>query len=95
MADAPGLGFQVPCVGCDGSGCDECGGAGGEWIDGCPHVYAAGVGEAFLAARLAEKGIWPVGGGWMEQTACCVDAVQFVWAEQAHAEAEALKKARQ
>lgn len=41
-------------------------------------------GLAMVAAELAEKGSWPVGGGWMDQTQICVQAVRLVWAEESH-----------
>lgn len=34
------------------------------------------------AAMLAEKGSWPVAGGWTDQTQACVDAVELFWHEE-------------
>lgn len=44
----------------------------------CPYVASAGVELAFVAARRAKQGIWPVAGGWLNQTQKCLDAVEYV-----------------
>lgn len=38
---------------------------------------------ALRYADLAQRGLWPVGGGAMDQSPWFVDAVQFIWCEQA------------
>lgn len=35
--------------------------------------------DLIRAAELAEKGHWPVSGGWLDQVAGVVDAVRYVW----------------
>lgn len=37
--------------------------------------------DALLAADLAEHGSWPMPGGWLDQTAVCIDAVRLIRAE--------------
>lgn len=53
-------------------------------IETCPHEFVtADVWDLLRAADLAEKGSWPVAGGWLDQTASCVDGVRFAWAKNA------------
>lgn len=33
---------------------------------------------AIDAANHAEHGVWPIGGGWLDQTASCLAAVRLV-----------------
>jgi hypothetical protein len=59
----------------------------------CPRLQVTSdIWTLIMAADLAEKGSWPFAGGWMEQTAACVDGVRFWWAEKSRWEADALKK---
>ncbi len=82
----------MPCVVCDGRGCASCGQRGSHEIVGCPYkLLDSGTHSALLAASLAEKGMWPVSGGWMDQTQSCLDAVLYIWAEQARYKADMAK----
>jgi hypothetical protein len=45
--------------------------------------------DAFDAERQAEKGCWPVEGGWLSQTQWCLEAVDFVRSVRAQVRAEA------
>ncbi len=78
------------CSACGGSGkqdgkpCPPCGGGGRERLTGCPlTMIDAEAWEFIAAAELAEKGTWPVGGGWLEQTDATLRGVRLVWADQA------------
>jgi hypothetical protein len=47
-------------------------------------VYeTADVLRAMYATRQAEHGCWPVGGGWLDQTQKCLDAIDFINGEKA------------
>lgn len=50
----------------------------------CPSLYESGdISRALYAARQAKDGAWPVAGGWLDQTQKCLDAVDFVRADEA------------
>ncbi len=77
----------VPCPTCDGRGCAACDGSGQLMITGCPlEMIAPDAHAAILAADLANKGSWPVAGGWLDQTRSCVEACVTIWAAESRAE---------
>ncbi len=50
----------------------------------CPSTFVTGdVTRAMYAARQAELGLWPIGGGWLDQTQKCLDVVEFIRGEEA------------
>lgn len=57
-------------------------------------MVTADVWDAITAQRMAEKGNWPVAGGWMDQAAGVVAAVQFIGADRAKIEADAMRRER-
>ena len=61
--------------------CETCGGSGRIELTGCPMEDASGAMAILAAADWAEKGIWPVAGGWMDQAEICVEAVRFALGE--------------
>lgn len=80
----------LPCDGCDGGGfiafepCPDCGGSGRREIVGCPmRMTDETAWAAVMAADQAEHGMWPVAGGWLDQTQSALDAVQRVRVEMA------------
>ena len=79
---------MLPCPACDGRGCGECNDGQFE-ITGCPReLLGPAIDNALLAADLAEKGSWPLAGGWLDQTQSCLDAVLFIWGDQARWKAQ-------
>jgi hypothetical protein len=70
----------------DGKRCTACLGRGVEIITTCPReLITADAEVAIEAAELVEiGGGWPIEGGWLNQTAACVEAVRIVRAEQAY-----------
>jgi hypothetical protein len=54
-------------------------------------IITGDIWELLQAARLAEKGILPLPGGWLDQTQWFVEAVDFVWGEQSVAKAETMR----
>lgn len=74
-----------PCPTCGGQDgrrehCQTCEGIGLDVLTRCPlDVIGADAWDALMAADLAEKGTWPVLGGWLEQTQKCIESVRLVW----------------
>lgn len=51
-------------------------------LDGCPvDTIPADVWDALRAADLADSGLMPVGGGWLDQSAQGLDAIRMVQSE--------------
>lgn len=47
---------------------------------GCPLDFILpSAWEILEAARFAEKGHWPVAGGWLDQTQSCLNGVRMAW----------------
>jgi hypothetical protein len=64
--------------------CLACGGSGRAVLTTCPlRVIPADVWECLDLAELFEKGLAPLAGGTLDQTASFTDAARIVWAEQA------------
>lgn len=62
-------------------------------ITECPRRLVGQDGAMVLfAADQAEKGVWPVGGGWMEQTASVVEAVRLAQVLEAEHETERIER---
>lgn len=63
-------------------------------MDRCPFAYAGHeAADAIRAADLAEKGLLPEPGGWLDQAAIGIRAIERVWREQDHAEAKQIAEA--
>ena len=74
----------VQCVACAGDEekCEKCKGTGSIEVTQCPqNLITPDVVELFDAAFFAKRGTWPVGGGLLDQTTCCVAGVRRVWSE--------------
>lgn len=69
--------------------CPACKGWGRDIVTRCPQLeIPEGCWEMFGAADLAKQGCWPVAGGWLDQTAVCVDGVRILNAERQKHQAE-------
>lgn len=67
--------MELRCLGCDGKGCDECGGSGFTEITGCPQrELTHDIFELAEFSELYSKGLPPVAGGALDQTKSFVDA---------------------
>jgi hypothetical protein len=71
----------LQCPACDGKGgdCSRCGGAGELTFTSCPRPSIPA--QAYAAVRYEEmsrRGLLPVAGGLLDQTACGLDAIQVV-----------------
>jgi len=75
----------MKCIGCDGSGCDECEGTGAITITNCPlMLVTSDVWEIIALTELFEKGLPPVAGGTLDQAKIFVEAARFIMHEQTY-----------
>lgn len=66
----------MECPSCDGEGCDEC--IDGEFgISGCPNSYCRSVISTIDLIELFEKGLPPVSGGVLNQSASFLNAAKY------------------
>jgi hypothetical protein len=78
-------------------------GSGQLTLIGCPRKFVAedesgvsgggdsgGVADLLEAAELADKGSWPVAGGWLDQCRSCIDGVRLVRMREAIEEAKGI-----
>lgn len=72
---------MLECPVCNGTGCDACR-DGMFSMHTCPKKFVGyEITEACNAAAIAEKGLWPVVGGSLDQSAWFVDFVQCLASE--------------
>jgi len=81
----------IACPTCNESGCDDC-------VDGyfelneCPKQFCGNkIGEFIMHAELTQKGMPPIAGGTLDQSASFMDAASYYWAEMDRAKAESYK----
>lgn len=79
--------IEIHCPACDGEGCDECG-DGWFQIDGCPSEYAADLGNTLRLVDLFKKGLPPVAGGSLDQSAWFVSVANRLESEEGRIMAE-------
>ena len=76
----------MTCAACEGQWperCGECHGTGKATVTSCPRLQLdRDAAEMVFAAMHAEKGLWPVRGGMLDQTESALVAIPFVWNEQ-------------
>lgn len=73
---------RVTCAACEGYGCDECGKSGEVMLYRCPTSHnTAEIALAFEALAWSEKGVLPVPGGLLDQSAAFVSFARLVWSE--------------
>lgn len=68
-------GFEIECPLCAGDGCDECEN-GYLLLKGCPNDLCRDFAAALPIIDLMEKGIMPVAGGSLDQSAWLIDAAR-------------------
>lgn len=70
----------MECVVCDGTGCDECGGAGTFDIAACPLTWMDYKTRQFidLAELYLDHGLPPIAGGSLDQTVSFIDGALYV-----------------
>lgn len=84
---------RLACPICDEQGCKACNESGYFELTQCGRKYAAEMGELVHYADLYEKGLPPVAGGALDQSAWFTDAAQCFWHEKARAKNEAEERA--
>lgn len=47
-------------------------------ITGCPREQTPDIRAALDAYIRSERGVWPIAGGWLDQTQKCLDAVEMI-----------------
>jgi hypothetical protein len=68
--------IDLQCPACDGEGCEECN-EGWFKLDGCPNRYCRTVVPAIELIDLFEKGLPPVSGGVLNQSASFLNAAKY------------------
>jgi hypothetical protein len=68
--------IDLQCPACDGEGCEECT-DGWFKLDGCPNRYCRTVVPAIELIDLFEKGLPPVSGGVLNQSASFLNAAKY------------------
>jgi len=88
--------FECPvCRGVNSDDCTGCQGRGRFEVGGCLIAYAGDeVWGAVEAAELAEKGLWPNGGGWLDEQESGMAAIRRVWSVKDRIEAERMAAAQ-
>lgn len=75
----------MDCPECNRAGCEQCEQEGTFEIASCPQrLITPDVWDALLAAEWADKGAFPVAGGWLAQTLVAIAALRFIRGENAH-----------
>lgn len=78
----PGSELELDCPECAGKGCDRCQ-DGIFKIEGCPNAYCRDVSDTIDLIEEYQKGMQPVAGGVLDQSAYFIEAVKFLRREEA------------
>ena len=68
--------IEIECVSCDGEGCEKCEN-GFFHIDGCPNKFCSRVVRSLDYLDLWKKGMPPITGGVLDQSASFINLTQF------------------
>jgi hypothetical protein len=80
--------ISIDCPTCNRKGCDHCDDVGFISILGCPNVQCGDVSYVARLADLFEKGMPPIAGGALDQSAWFLDAVSFLRSDEAQLRAK-------
>lgn len=73
---------EFACVACGGRGCEACDDTGVWHVNECPQKMLDSETLATLdAVEMARAGLWPVGGGSLDQTEWFAEAFRYVGRE--------------
>lgn len=72
---------EIECPVCDGAGCDQCDN-GVFAVDGCPNAFCSSMVTPIDLFELFGKGLPPISGGVLDQSASFVHASQFFESEE-------------
>lgn len=73
--------LEIECPLCNDQGCSECSGGTFE-VEGCPNTYCSSVINAIDLIDLFDKGLPPVTGGVLDQSASFIHAARFLESEE-------------
>lgn len=79
--------IEIECPTCNGQGCEHCN-EGYIRIDGCPNQQCGDIAFVVKLADLFDKGMPPVQGGALDQSAWFLDAVAILRNDEAAVKAE-------
>ena len=79
--------IDIECPTCNGAGCKECS-KGTIRIYGCPNKECSSMYQIVQLADLFKKGVMPVAGGALDQSASFMEAVRFLESSEAQMRAE-------
>jgi hypothetical protein len=82
--------IEIECPACNGGGCDECK-EGSIIVLGCPNQYCKEVIPAIRLFDLFDKGMAPVAGGALDQSAMFLEAATILERDEAKIKAEQAK----
>ena len=68
--------IEIECPVCDGEGCKECHNGLYE-LDGCPNSYCSKIVSSLDLFDLFHKGLPPIAGGVLDQSASFIEASRF------------------
>lgn len=80
--------IEIDCPTCEGGGCAHCNN-GAVRIDGCPNDYCRSVINTVSMVELFGKGLPPVAGGVLDQSAWFLEASRILESEDSRAKSEA------
>lgn len=83
-------GIEIECVECGGVGCNECRNGHVE-LSGCPKEIAGEIVPALSFIDRLEKGMPPVAGGTLDQSAWFINAADYFGSEVSRVKAELIK----
>jgi len=68
--------IEVECPGCNGEGCKQCEGGSFD-LEGCPNRFCSSVVNAIDLIELFAKGLPPISGGVLDQSANFIHAARY------------------
>lgn len=83
--------IEIECPVCDGCGCSECT-EGSFELDGCPNAFCSKIITSIDLIDLFEKGLPPVAGGVMDQSASFIQAARFFASEEDKVRSERISR---
>jgi hypothetical protein len=75
--------LEIECPECNGLGCEQCNDSGYVSVEGCPTEFARPVFPTVRLIEFFEKGMPPISGGTLEQSASFLRAVSFFQQDEA------------
>ena len=83
--------IEIECPSCDAEGCEECT-EGVFDLDGCPNAFCSQVVTSIDMIDLFEKGLPPITGGVLDQSASFIAAASFFQSEESKVRNERINR---